>query len=152
MRSQIPVLSLWQPWATAIALKLKKNETRSWSTGYRGWLGIHAAKRPMTKAESRMIDSIWLQRPMPFGAVVCIVRMVGCERTESVRDLVSDQEEWWGDYSDGRFAWITSPLDMIELAEPIPLLGHQGLFPWRVPEELRPKLIEIPGLKVDLAR
>ncbi len=137
----IPVLSLWQPWATAMSLKIKKNETRSWSTNYRGWLGIHAAKRKMTKEEARMIDSnIWLQRPMPFGALVCIVRLVGCERTERIRDLISEREEWWGDYSDGRYAWVTSPLDMIELAEPIRLIGHQGLFGWEVPEELIAKL------------
>jgi hypothetical protein len=37
-------LSLWQPWATLIALKKKQIETRSWRTTYRGPLAIHAAK------------------------------------------------------------------------------------------------------------
>jgi hypothetical protein len=35
-------LSLWQPWATLVALGVKKLETRSWSTTYRGPLAIHA--------------------------------------------------------------------------------------------------------------
>ena len=37
-------LSLWQPWATAVAELLKGIETRSWATKYRGWLAIHAAQ------------------------------------------------------------------------------------------------------------
>lgn len=37
-------ISLWQPWASAIALGSKRIETRSWSTSYRGPLAIHAAK------------------------------------------------------------------------------------------------------------
>src|SRR4029077_20972411 len=142
---KIPVLSLWQPWATAMALRIKKNETRHWSTNYRGWLGIHAAKKPMSKEDAAMIDSnIWLQRPMPFGAVVCIVRLVGCETTELlVKCGVSEREQHWGNYSPGRFGWVTSPLDMIELPEAIPLVGHQGLFNWEVPAELRPKLRDL---------
>jgi hypothetical protein len=38
-------ISLWQPWASAIALRLKSNETRGWATTYRGPLAIHAALR-----------------------------------------------------------------------------------------------------------
>lgn len=36
-------LTLWQPWASLVALGVKTIETRSWSTGYRGPLAIHAA-------------------------------------------------------------------------------------------------------------
>ncbi len=38
-------LSLWQPWASAIACGSKTVETRHWQTKYRGPLAIHAAKR-----------------------------------------------------------------------------------------------------------
>lgn len=37
-------ISLWQPWATLIAIGEKKIETRSWNPYYRGWMAIHAAK------------------------------------------------------------------------------------------------------------
>lgn len=37
-------LSLWQPWATYIAIGAKTIETRSWGTPFRGELAIHAAK------------------------------------------------------------------------------------------------------------
>ncbi len=38
-------ISIWQPWASLIAIGAKQIETRSWATGYRGLLVIHAAKR-----------------------------------------------------------------------------------------------------------
>lgn len=44
-------VSLWNPWAAAIAAGIKKIETRSWTTSYRGPLAIHAAKRKMTPDE-----------------------------------------------------------------------------------------------------
>ena len=40
----LPALSLWQPYATLIALKAKQFETRGWATDYRGPLAVHAAK------------------------------------------------------------------------------------------------------------
>lgn len=42
------ILSLWEPWASLMAIGAKKIETRSWSTDYRGWLAIHAAKGGLT--------------------------------------------------------------------------------------------------------
>lgn len=38
-------ITLWQPWASLVALGVKTIETRSWSTSYRGQLFIHAAAR-----------------------------------------------------------------------------------------------------------
>lgn len=38
-------LTLTQPWATLVALGEKHYETRSWDTGYRGLVAIHAAKK-----------------------------------------------------------------------------------------------------------
>lgn len=35
-------ITLWQPWASLIAIGAKTIETRSWSTAYRGPLAIHA--------------------------------------------------------------------------------------------------------------
>ena len=42
-------LSLWEPWASLIALGPKKIEIRNWNTGYRGDLLICAAKVGMGK-------------------------------------------------------------------------------------------------------
>jgi len=41
----IKALTLWQPWASLIALGIKFIETRSWSTKYRGPLAIHAGMK-----------------------------------------------------------------------------------------------------------
>jgi len=115
----IKALSLWQPWAEAMRRGLKRNETRSWPTSYRGWLAIHAAKRIPDA-----VPCAW--RDVPLGAVVCIVNLVNCVRTEALRNELSEEEESWGDYSNGRWAWCTE--DLIALPSPIPLRGHQGLF------------------------
>lgn len=44
-------LTVWQPWASLVALGKKRIETRSWSTSYRGRLLIHAAKREPSEIE-----------------------------------------------------------------------------------------------------
>lgn len=132
----IKAISLWQPWAEAMRLKLKKNETRSWPTNYRGWLAIHAAKN-RSEPVPRSFGVI------PYGAVVCIVKLVGCEPTERIGSLVSDQEAEWGDYSNGRYAWTTDPCRMIELPQPIPLRGRQGLFDWEPPGEIEDLIAKV---------
>ena len=43
-------ISLWQPWASAIAVGAKRYETRGWPAvaggqRFAGWLAIHASKR-----------------------------------------------------------------------------------------------------------
>jgi hypothetical protein len=43
--TRIKCISLWQPWASLVAVGAKRIETRGWATAYRGRLGIHAAKR-----------------------------------------------------------------------------------------------------------
>lgn len=37
-------ISLWQPWATLVAVEEKRFETRHWKTPFRGELAIHASK------------------------------------------------------------------------------------------------------------
>jgi activating signal cointegrator 1 len=123
----IKVISLWQPWAEAMKRGLKRNETRSWCTGYRGWLAIHAAKRKPDAVPARF-------GTVALGAIVCIVRLVNCIRTGEIVNGLSEEEESWGDYSPGRWAWQTESL--IALPEAIPLRGHQGLFDWQMPEEI----------------
>lgn len=135
----IKALSLWQPWAEAMRRKLKKNETRSWFSDHRGWLGIHAAKKKFNPNEYEpefahecRAQNIWPDS-LTYGAMVCIVRMVGCEKTERILDRVSEREKFWGNYEPDRFAWMTDPTNLIELPAPVPFSGHQGLFNWELP-------------------
>lgn len=45
------LLSLWEPWATLMAIGAKRIETRSWGTHYRGWLAIQASKGGLSKSD-----------------------------------------------------------------------------------------------------
>lgn len=54
-------LTLWQPWASLVALGVKSIETRSWSTSYRGQLAIHAAAT-MPSYQNRYVKGVSLRR------------------------------------------------------------------------------------------
>lgn len=61
----INCLSLWQPWASLCAVSAKQIETRSWPTGYRGWLAIHAAKKCDGEVRSYLREDLVLQHLLP---------------------------------------------------------------------------------------
>src|SRR6266496_247116 len=95
-------ISLWQPWATLMALNFKKVETRIWETKYRGPLAIHAAQRvPFTflgasryslefQQELASVLGCRLEQlpavvnDMPRGAVLCIVNLTHIETASTV--------------------------------------------------------------------
>lgn len=93
-------LTLWQPWASLVALGVKRIETRSWSTRYRGRIAIHAAADIHMSVNATLgigtyrvwneggvvwwldnrqrdpeSDQYW---PLPFGAVVATADLVDC--------------------------------------------------------------------------
>lgn len=89
-------LTLWQPWASLVAVGLKTIETRPWHTNYRGELWIHAAKRRMGKEElelwwphrraleAQMDTANW--ETLPLGAVVARCRLVDCVPMVSAKE------------------------------------------------------------------
>lgn len=138
-------ITLWEPWATFMALGLKKNETRHWPTNYRGPLLIHAAKRKMTEAEFRrfrqIIDyeigmdklSYGMLYNLQYGRIVCQVDLVDCKEitpancpSEISTDWKERAEYQFGNYEPGRFMWVTNNLKMFDPA--IPYKGKQGFF------------------------
>jgi activating signal cointegrator 1 len=139
-------ISLWQPWASAIALQLKRIETRDWSTNVRGRIGIHAAKR-WTGAEQRFAAARRragdaLPDPMPLGAIVCTVDLWDVLPTEKLLERgLSDLEQMYGNYAPGRFGWLTR--DVFALPQPIQYVGKQGFF--NVPDELFPAEVLKPA-------
>lgn len=133
-------LSLWQPWATLIAIRAKQYETRHWSTNYRGPLAIHAAKRPVKEDEitptirAVLADNGEAWDRLLLGKVLCIVRLVDVVPTEEViervyRGEVPTMELHFGNYAPGRYAW---ELEMLRVAPGagIPARGAQGLWTW----------------------
>jgi activating signal cointegrator 1 len=133
----VRAISLWQPWAAGVALRLKRFETRHWKTPYRGPLAIHAAKRPAEDGDALILLRGWcaeqgveLQSVMHFGAVVAVADLAAIvEITGDVGPIIergSSYEYAMGNYTPGRFAWELR--DVERLATPIPFRGHQALF------------------------
>jgi hypothetical protein len=131
----VKAISLWQPWASLIAIGAKRIETRSWPCNYVGPLAIHAAKR--MNGELQVIardfpfgpvlrEAGLSPRDLPLGCIVAVCRITGCKPTDEVHP--SDQERAFGDYAPGRFAWILE--DIQRLSVPEPCKGHQGFFDW----------------------
>lgn len=133
-------LSLWQPWASLVALGYKQVETRHWLTQWVGPLAIHAAKYQGAEVRQAFEQfSPLLSRhgyhelkALPFGYVVATTHLDRVIKTEEARQFLSDLEQRLGNYSDGRFAWFLS--DIKRLPEPVPCKGHQGLFFWEPPK------------------
>ena len=84
-------ISLWQPWASLMALDQKRIETRSFRTHHRGPLLIQAGKK-----WSRMQQGICNQFPysefvngkddLPLGAIVCVVNLTAVFPVEKIRE------------------------------------------------------------------
>lgn len=140
-------LTLTQPWATLVAIGAKHIETRSWSTNYRGALAIHAAKGWKREDMEFALDypcrgelikaKVETLADLPRGAVVAIAQLTDVKRicdTLSNRlmpwdlysGVVEEPERAFGDYSDGRFAWLLE--DVRPLPEPIYASGALGLW------------------------
>jgi hypothetical protein len=139
-------LTLWQPWASLVAMGVKQFETRCWQTKYRGELAIHAAaqipprylgaSRYTSKFIREMADVLNCRQDsvlhkidfLPRGVVLCTVRLVNVEETTRVRDVLSERELIFGNYDDGRYAWALEMVGTFE--KPIPAKGNRMLWNW----------------------
>lgn len=146
-------LTLTQPYASLIAFGAKRIETRAWATSYRGPLAIHAAAglgpiggvsglKRLVQAEP--FRSVFLARDrgygtdivhdpsyyLPRGAVIARCTLMTCVRTTQCT-AIPDQERAFGEYSPGRYAWILSDVQPLDV--PIPAKGQLGLWEWEVP-------------------
>jgi hypothetical protein len=124
-------ISLWQPWASAVAFGLKRIETRHWPARYTGPLAIHAAKRWTAETRDDAASFARAYDPRlaepPLGAIVATCRLVRCDRSEDILHRgITSMEEAFGNYGPGRFGWLLD--DIVALAEPIPFRGAQGFF------------------------
>ncbi len=134
----IKAISFWQPWASLIAAGVKHHETRHWATAHRGQLAIHAAKRlDVAGAPEKLCQRIfgleWMSI-LPRGGVVAIGDLTSCIDAEQAAKFASSDDLQAGNFAPGRFAWRIE--NVRALAEPIPVLGRQGLFNWSAPVDL----------------
>lgn len=155
----IKAITIWQPWATLIALRLKGFETRGRRTHYRGPIAIHAGMRIDHEAcEQEPIKSVLAANGftvdnLPTGAVIAIAELTECWEvvgkshvpvlgthvlTDSTGSkmfgITQDTNEFhFGDFTPGRFAWEMSNVQ--QLPQPVPAKGQQGLWNWRESRE-----------------
>lgn len=149
-------ISLWEPWATAIAIGAKSIETRGWHTSYRGPLAIHAAKTKehgviIYDSEVRPIfatSGIMQISDLAFGCVVATCTLKACWQTEHVVGGISEQEKLFGNYARGRFAWVLE--EVRRLPTPIPARGAQGFWDWDGgPSQLASSDLLLPGIETN---
>lgn len=127
----LKTISLWQPWATLLVTGAKKIETRSWKPQEAGWYAIHATQTLPTDRFDLCFDrpfSKYISHPrhLPLGGIIGIVHVAGFYPTEDVRRTISEDERAFGDYTDGRWAWVTDW--QYELRLPVPIRGHQSVW------------------------
>lgn len=125
------MLTLKEPFATLISLKIKTIETRSWKTKYRGEMYIHVGlKRPNYVYKSNDFKKIADKYQYNnFGYVICKCKLVDCiEMTEKyIEDVKKNNYINYicGEYKVGRFAWI---LEDIEIIDKFPAKGRLGIW------------------------
>jgi hypothetical protein len=147
----LPVLTLWEPWASLFVAGVKRHETRHWATKVRGPVAIHAAKRlDLAGAPTALCD--WAlgegwQKTRPLGCVVAVANLKGCFAADHLAEgrpplllPVQECDYLAGNYDDGRFGFC---LDNVRpLICPLPLKSRQTPFwTWRPPADLDARLL-----------
>lgn len=122
--SNFPALTIKQPWASLIMLGVKDIENRSWTTGYRGPLWVHAGKAwaddewPDDPA-LRFFDFSHFTREsihVPRGSLLGTVDLC---------NIITDSESPWA--IKGQNHWVIR--NPRSLFKPLPWRGQTGL--WR---------------------
>lgn len=142
-------LTLLEPWASLMAAGLKRIETRSWCTDYRGELVIQASASKKSCRHSYDVEKLFKEAGMPWpddwpvspegyprGRILGVCRLIDCvEMDADIINRVPQRERAFGVWAPGRFAWIAPSFRRVE---PIPWKGSLGL--WKVPPELEARL------------
>lgn len=145
-------LTLTQPWATLVAIGAKRIETRSWDTAYRGEIAIHAAKAFPRDAKDFSLSTGCYKAVMghsttadkerflsgglafPTGVVLATCRLIACVRTDDLLSKpayacdMTEQEQMFGNYDEGRWGWMLT--DIKRLPDPEPAKGALRLWEW----------------------
>jgi activating signal cointegrator 1 len=128
-RVPMRALTLAQPWATLVALGVKRYEDRAFTTGHRGPVVIHAGPTldPTAFCElpARAQQRLLRAGRLPTNAVVCVALLEDVFAGPTALDLDRGQLGL-GDFSDGRYAWRLAHV------RPVTVLGVRGgLGLWR---------------------
>lgn len=130
----LPVISMWQPWASLVFENVKKHETRGRQPPLKyvgGYIGLHAtATFPALKHISEELHELCMDvfgcnynHSLPRGVILGTAVLSGGIPTDTAVPA-SDEDRIAGDWSPGRFAWPLS--DICKLASPLAAKGKQG--------------------------
>ena len=157
-------ISLWQPWASAIAFGLKHYETRSWQPSSKlvgQVIAIHAAKRKDLSGSIRWCqhrlglpasadapanaspeqckaigDAAIEFEQLPFGAIVCLCRVVKIWQVVDEVSALRHVGPVEAQWGDYSLGRYYWELQCFYVFEqPIPCMGRQGVFDWQIPVE-----------------
>ena len=144
----LPVISLWQPWASLVFAKLpgesehvKRHETRDYPPPLKyvgGYIGIHStAKFPASKEISEELHELCLDvfgcnynHSLPFGSILGVVRISSALATATAQPA-TENDRIAGNWNAGRFAWPLS--DITSFAAPLPAKGAQKWWRFELP-------------------
>jgi len=127
-------LTIHQPYAHLIVHGIKKVENRSWVTGYRGPLVIHAgrSKERLSAVDDPVVRELTPDIPaageLVLGAIVGVARLTGCY------ELTPAAPVWGTPFAEGPICWVLEDARAFEV--PIPYRGERGLFV--VPDDVLP--------------
>lgn len=143
----LKALSMTQPHAQLVVEGYKLFETRSWGTGYRGRIAIHASKGFPRSSQALLEDgdpiADTLNRApgeLQRGAIIGLVTIKDCLPVSVAFPRYSPDpiEQVFGDWSPGRYIWQLE--DPLRLQRPIPVKGMLGL--WAVPQDIAGQVLE----------
>ena len=125
------VLSIKEPYASLIKDGIKKIETRSWKTKYRGKIYIHASieKLSKDKKENKALMNLVDINNLNYGYIICSANLIDCiEMTEEfINEVKKNSNEYTtGIYQVGRYAWILEDIKILK--EKIPAKGKLGIW------------------------
>ena len=124
------VLSIKEPFATLIKDGVKRIETRSWKTNYRGELYIHASLTKTDITDRHELLELVKDKTFSYGYIICKCKLKDC--VYMTKDFVEDirnnhhQEYICGMYTEGRYAWVLDEVEILE--KPIQAKGKLGIW------------------------
>lgn len=145
-RRRILAISIYQPWASLIALGLKPLENRTWAPGRLSpgdYIAVHAAKHDSIAEWNVAAETLdlahtldpripatmpFMRATMPLGAILAVATL------DEVRTSQRGIDPWWG----GPFGWYLK--DVVALPSPVWCPGKRNL--WKMDDSLSEQVRE----------
>lgn len=129
----LKVISIKEPFASLIKEGIKKIETRSWKTNYRGDIYIHASLSMVRVGmkDERMIKILELlsDYDMMYGKIICKAKLIDCIYMDEafIEKIKKNEIEYCcGCYEVGRYAWVLDDIQVLDF--PIVAKGKLGIW------------------------